>query len=108
MFLFTPYVDVTLVTLPAKRGTELTQAELAVMVARSVFLLLKSCYKSLLRVFEVQMVLENEVVDKFAEKYCHAAADPVSSNSKKRPLSSTREQLDREPAAIGEQVRRIC
>ncbi len=49
------------------------------------------------------MVLENEIVDKFADKYCHAAADAVSSN-KKRPLPSNREQLDKEPASIGEQV----
>ncbi len=49
------------------------------------------------------MVLENDIVNKFAEKYCHASADPVSSN-KKRPLPSNREQLDREPASIGEQV----
>ncbi len=57
----------------------------------------------MLRVFEVQMVLENEVVDKFADKFCHAAADSISSN-KKRPLPSNRDNLDREPACIGEQV----
>lgn len=55
------------------------------------------------RVFEVQMVLEKDIVDKFADKFCHAAADAVSSN-RKRPLPSNREQLDREPANVGEQV----
>lgn len=51
----------------------------------------------------MQMVLEKDIVDKFADKFCHAAADAVSSN-RKRPLPSNREQLDREPANIGEQV----
>lgn len=50
------------------------------------------------------MILENEVVDKFAEKYCHAAADAVSSNRKRTLQASNREQLDKEPANIGEQV----
>ncbi len=60
-------------------------------------------HQVLYSVFEVQMVLEADIVNKFADKYCHAAADAVSSN-RKRPLPSNREQLDREPASIGEQV----
>jgi hypothetical protein len=52
--------------------------------------------------FEATVVLEDDVVDKFIEKFCYAGADQMHV-SKKRTLQ-TRELLDREIAAPGEQV----
>lgn len=54
------------------------------------------------RIFEASPVMEKEVVDNFAEKYCFAGTDPNA--SKKRANGSSRELLDREPAIPGEQV----
>lgn len=63
-----------------------TQAELAVLVGR---------------IFDSSFPIENQVIDKFAAQYCHADAD--AGISKKRTFSA-REQLDSEPAMLGEQV----
>jgi len=60
------------------------------------------------RVFDVTMVLEQEVVNAVADKRCYSGAD---SNVSKKKLAmsngnnSHRENLDREPASPGEQVR---
>jgi hypothetical protein len=63
-----------------------SQAELAALVAR---------------IFDSSSPIENQIIDKFAGQYCHADAD--AGISKKRTFSA-REQLDREPAMLGEQV----
>lgn len=63
------------------------QADLAALVAR---------------IFDNTFPIENQTVEKFADMHCHADAD-TSSVLKKRTYSS-REQLDSEPAMIGEQV----
>lgn len=71
---------------------DLSQADLAIMVAK---------------VFDVTMVLEQEVVNAVADKRCYSGAD---SNVSKKKLAmsngnnSHRENLDREPASPGEQV----
>lgn len=52
-------------------------------------------------VFEAVPFLENEIVDKFASKYCRSLAE-ISSTKKRVNLN--REQLDSEPARSGEQV----
>lgn len=52
--------------------------------------------------FEATEVLEEDVLTKFVDKYCYAGTDTVPS-SKKRSFSS-RELLDKDPAAPGEQV----
>lgn len=56
------------------------------------------------RVFEVTMVLENEVVNTVADKRCYAGADSNVSK-KKLSMSANRDNFDREPAQPGEQVR---
>lgn len=66
----------------------------------SLTLTLLVCYTR--RLFEATGVVEEVVVNKFVDKYCHAGADNSTSNKKKS--STTREQLDREPAQPGEQV----
>ena len=55
------------------------------------------------RLFEATGIVEEVVVNKFVEKYCHAGADN-SAGTKKKNSSAAREQLDREPALVGEQV----
>lgn len=91
--------------------SELPRDELAVYAARYVsrcYLLLPRlhCVFSLCiyvyRLFEATGVVEEVVVNKFVDKYCHAGAD--TSTSSKKKSSTTREQLDREPAQPGEQV----
>ena len=74
------------VEIPKKNAT---QSELAVMAAR---------------VFDVSMALENEVVSHFADKFCHAGADSAIVSRKRGLGSSSRELLDKQPAAPGEQV----
>lgn len=53
------------------------------------------------RIFEATTVLENEVVNNVADKYCHAGSDIIHS---KKKISSTVEHLEKEPATPGEQV----
>lgn len=66
------------------------------------------------RIFESVPVVENELIDKIALNFCHAAADNAApSVLKKRPLQSAfvsggisyRDQYsERDPAVPGEQV----
>ncbi len=59
------------------------------------------------RLFEATGVVEEVIVNKFVDKFCYAGADNpsffpnTSSNSRKR----NRDQMSREPAYPGEQVR---
>jgi hypothetical protein len=53
--------------------------------------------------FEDVVVQENDILEKVATKHCLSGAESSSSWAKKKP--STREQLDKEPAFIGEQVK---
>lgn len=67
-----------------------SQAELAALVAHT---------------FESQKVAESDVVDKFVSKFCRSTADVTCQNRKRMSTTSFyREQLDSEPARIGEQV----
>ena len=72
------------------------------------YLLVLECTRFFCRVFDVTMVLEQEVVNAVADKRCYSGAD---SNVSKKKLAmsngnnSHRENLDREPASPGEQVK---
>jgi len=66
-----------------------SQEDLALMVART---------------FESHKVPETEIVDKFVGKYCHSTSDNSSSRKRLPTQSYYREQLDSEPARVGEQV----
>ena len=46
-------------------------------------------------------VAERETVETVADNFCYAATDNIAA---RRKQSSTREQLNSEPASIGEQV----
>lgn len=71
-------------------AAEKTQAELANLVART---------------FEVHSIAETEVVEGFAAKFCHTAAESTQTGKKRvHTQSFYREQLDSEPARLGEQV----
>jgi hypothetical protein len=54
------------------------------------------------RVFEATMVLEDNIVDRFVDKY---GSSVLETNLPKKRTSSMREALDKEPAFPGEQVR---
>ena len=64
------------------------------------------------RMFETVPVVENEVIDKIALNFCHAAADDAGQSVlKKRPIQNSlvgisyRDQYsERSPAVPGEQV----
>jgi hypothetical protein len=71
---------------------EPSQHDLAVMVAR---------------MFEATEVLEDEVVSRFAEKYCYSGSDqgvPTNVTQAKKRVVSNRDVLDKDPAVPGEQV----
>ena len=65
------------------------------------------------RMFETVPVVENEVIDKIALNFCHAAADDAGQSVlKKRPIQNSlvgisyRDQYsERSPAVPGEQVK---
>ena len=55
--------------------------------------------------FDSHKIVETETIDAFATKFCHSTAESTVTG-KKRPHSQSfyREQLDSEPARLGEQV----
>lgn len=57
------------------------------------------------RHFEAHKIAEAETVDAFASKFCHSTAESTQAGKKRHHSQSFyREQLDSEPARLGEQV----